>query len=37
MIKSTANQKTFIALKSNAIPPQADGDAIDVPFMSIRR
>lgn len=22
---------------SSAIPPQADGDAIDVPFMSIRR
>lgn len=28
---------TFSALTSNAIPPQADGDAIDVPFMSIRR
>jgi len=22
---------------TNAVPPQADGDAIDVPFMSIRR
>lgn len=28
---------TFIALRTNAIPPQADGDDIDVPFMSIRR
>ena len=27
---------TFIALISNAIPPQADGDAIDVPFISMR-
>ncbi len=35
--QNNADQKTFIALKSNAIPPQADGDAIDVPFMSIRR
>ena len=25
-----------MALISNAIPPQADGDAIDVPFMSMR-
>jgi hypothetical protein len=29
--------KTFIALMSNAVPPQADGDAMDVPFMSMRR
>ena len=27
---------TFIALISNAIPPQADGDDIDVPFISMR-
>lgn len=26
-----------MALISNAIPPQADGEAIDVPFISIRR
>lgn len=28
-------KSTFIALISNAMPPQAEGDAIDVPFMSI--
>lgn len=28
---------TFIALTINAIPPQADGDDIDVPFINIRR
>lgn len=30
------NRSTFNALMSKAIPPQADGDAIDVPFMSMR-
>lgn len=37
MNKTMHNRSTFIALMSSAIPPQADGDAIDVPFMSIRR
>jgi len=35
-IKSNVEQETFIALRSNAIAPQAEGDAIDVPFMSMR-
>lgn len=28
---------TFIALTSKATPPQADGDDMEVPFMSMRR
>ena len=34
--KYNAGEETFIALKSNAIAPQAEGDDIDVPFMSMR-
>lgn len=36
-MKNTPTMHTFSALTSNAIPPQADGEDIDVPFMSIRR
>lgn len=35
-VKIVDQIRTFIALTSKATPPQADGDAIDVPFISMR-